>query len=54
VDLLVDLAPGRGLFDLGGFVGGAEAGLGVHVDVTTVGGLRPRLRPRVPAEAVAL
>jgi predicted nucleotidyltransferase len=37
VDLLVDLAPGRGLFDLGGFISGAEAALGVHVDATTVG-----------------
>ncbi len=54
VDLLVDMAPGRGLFDLGGFISGAEAALEVHVDVTTVGGLRPRLRERVLAEAVAL
>ncbi len=54
VDLLVDLAPGRGLFDLGGFISGAEAALGVHVDATTVAGLRPRLRPRVLAEAVTL
>jgi predicted nucleotidyltransferase len=53
VDLLVDLAPGRGLFDLGGFISGAEAALGVHVDATTVGGLRARLRGRVLAEAVA-
>lgn len=54
VDLIVDLAPGRGLFDLGGFISGAEAALGVHVDVTTVGGLRSRLRGHVLAEAVAL
>lgn len=54
VDLLVDLAPGRGLFDLGGFISGTEAALDVHVDVTTVGGLRPRLRQRVLSEAVAL
>ncbi|WP_230205303.1 nucleotidyltransferase family protein [Parafrankia elaeagni] len=54
VDLLVDLAPGRGLFDLGGFISDTEATLNVHVDVTTVAGLRPRLRPRVLAEAVAL
>ncbi|WP_239382034.1 MULTISPECIES: nucleotidyltransferase family protein [unclassified Frankia] len=54
VDLLVDLAPGRGLFDLGGFISDAEAALDVHVDVTTVAGLRPRLRGRVLAEAVEL
>lgn len=54
VDLLVDLEPGRGLFALGGFISGAEAALDVHVDVTTVGGLRARLRDRVLAEAVAL
>jgi predicted nucleotidyltransferase len=54
LDLLVDLAPGRGLFDLGGFISGAEAALDVHVDATTVGGLRPRLRQRVLSEAVAL
>jgi len=54
VDLLVDLAPGRGLFDLGGFISDTEAALDVHVDVTTVAGLRPRLRGQVLAEAVEL
>ncbi len=54
LDLLVDLAPGRGLFDLGGFISEAEAALDVHVDATTVAGLRARLRQRVLAEAVAL
>ncbi|WP_250285304.1 MULTISPECIES: nucleotidyltransferase family protein [unclassified Frankia] len=54
VDLLVDLSPGRGLFDLGGFISGAEAVLDVRVDATTVAGLRPRLREQVLAEAVAL
>ena len=54
VDLLVDLAPGRGLFDLGGFISDTEAALDVHVDVTTVAGLRPRLRSQVLAEAVEL
>jgi hypothetical protein len=54
LDLLVDLAPGRGLLDLGGFISGTEAALKVHVDVTTVAGLRPRLRQRVLSEAVAL
>jgi len=54
VDLLVDLAPGRGLFDLGGFISDTEATLDVHVDVTTVAGLRPRLRGQVLAEAVEL
>ncbi|WP_239337923.1 nucleotidyltransferase family protein [Frankia sp. CiP3] len=44
VDLLAGLAPGRGLFDLGGFISDAEAALDVHVDVTTVAGPRSRLR----------
>jgi uncharacterized protein len=48
VDLLVDRAPGRGLFDLGGFIIDTEAALDVHVDATTMAGLRPRLRGRVP------
>ncbi len=54
LDLLVDLAPGRGLFDLGGFISGTEAALDVQVDATTVGGLRPRLLQRVLSEAIAL
>ena len=54
VDLLVDLAPGRGLFDLGGFISGAQAALQVHIDATTVAGLRPKLRERVVSEAVDL
>jgi uncharacterized protein len=54
VDLLVDLAPGRGLFDLGGFISDTEAALDVHVDVTTMAGLRPRLRGQVLDEAIEL
>jgi predicted nucleotidyltransferase len=37
-----------------GFISGTEEALEAHVDVTTVGGLRPRLRERVLPEAVAL
>jgi predicted nucleotidyltransferase len=54
VDLLVDLEPGYGLIALGSFIAEVEEALGVRVDVATVGGLRPRLRERVLAEAIGL
>jgi hypothetical protein len=47
VDFLVDLEPGRDLFDLGEL-------LGRPVDVVTGKGLRPRIRERVRASAVEL
>lgn len=54
VDLLVDLEPGRSLLDLGGLVMDLSDVLGVEVDVVTEPGLKPRVRARVLAEAVAL
>lgn len=54
VDLLVDLEPGRSLMDLGGLVMDLADLLGVDVDVVTEASLRPRVRTRVLAEAVAL
>ena len=54
IDLLVDLEPGRSLFDLGGLLVDLEQFLGRAVDVVTERGLRERIRPRVLAEAVPL
>ncbi len=54
VDFLVDLDPGRTLFDLSGLLLDLEALLETSVDVLTERGLRPRIRERVLAEAVPL
>jgi predicted nucleotidyltransferase len=54
IDFLVDLAPGRSLFDLGGLLYELQQLLGRSVDVVTTAGLRPRIRDRVLSEAVAL
>ena len=54
VDFLVDMEPGRTLFDLSGFLLDVEALLQLRVDVVTERGLRPRIRERVLTEAVPL
>ena len=54
VDFLVNLAPGRSLFDLGGLLYELEQLIGRRVDVLTPAGLRPRIRDRVLREAVAI
>lgn len=54
VDFLVDLQPGRSLFDLGGLLMDLQEFLGRPVDVVTEKGLRERLRQRVLREAVPL
>ena len=54
VDLLVDMEPGRSLFDLGGLLMDLQDLLGCNVDVVTERGLRGRIRERVLKEAVAL
>ncbi len=54
VDMLVELAPGRSLFDLGGVLMDLENLLGCKVDVVTERGLRKRIRERVLKEAVPL
>jgi predicted nucleotidyltransferase len=54
VDLLVDLEPGRSLFDLGGLLSEVSELLGCEVDVVTEKGLRPRIREQVLREAVRL
>jgi predicted nucleotidyltransferase len=54
IDLLVDMEPGRTLLDLGGLLMDLQVLLGQNVDVVTERGLKPRIRERVLAEAVAL
>jgi uncharacterized protein len=54
VDFLVDMEPGRTLLDLGGLLIDLRSLLGQNVDVVTERGLKPRIRERVLAEAVAL
>jgi len=54
VDFLVNLAPGRSLFDLGGLLYELQKLLVRNVDVVTPAGLRPRIRDRVLREAVPI
>lgn len=54
VDFLVNLAPGRSLFDLGGLLYELQQLIGRRVDVVTPAGLRPRIRDRVLGEAVPI
>jgi uncharacterized protein len=54
LDLLVDMAEGRGLFDLIALSNDLEESLGVDVDVVTEASLSPYIRDRVLDEAVAL
>src|SRR5260370_30636292 len=53
IDLLVDLEPGRSLFDLGGLLMDLQDLLGHKVDVVTEKGLRERIREHVLKEAVS-
>lgn len=54
LDLLVDVLPGRSLFDLIAFSQELEERLGHRVDVVSDGGLSPYLRERVYHDAVPL
>ena len=54
IDFLVDMEPGRSLFDLGGFLVDLEKLLNSKVDVVTERGLKERIRDRVVNEAVLL
>ena len=54
IDLLVDMAPGRSLFDMGGLLMDLQEMLGHNVDIVTPQGLRDRIRDRVLKEAVVL
>jgi uncharacterized protein len=54
VDFLVDLEPGRTLFDLGALLMELRDFLGLKVDVVTERGLKPRIREHVLKEAETL
>ncbi len=54
LDLLVDVAPGRGYFDLAGFALDVEDLMHVFTQVATENGLKLRIRKRVLAEAIPL
>ena len=52
IDFLVEMEPGRSLFDLGGLSIDLQALLDLKVDVVTEKGLKERIRDRVLDEAV--
>ena len=54
LDVLVDLEPGRSLFDLGGLLVDLQDLLQCRVDLTTEAGLHWYIRDRVVEEAVLL
>lgn len=54
IDFLVELEPGRSLFDLGGLQYDLQALFGCPVDVVTERGLKARIRDRVVREAAPL
>jgi predicted nucleotidyltransferase len=54
IDFLVEMEPGRSIFDLGGLLYDLQELLGVEVDVVTVRGLRSRIREQVLKESVPL
>lgn len=54
VDFLVDMEPGRTLFDMGGLLMDLRDLLGLEVDVVTEQGLKPRIRDRILKEAELL
>lgn len=54
VDLLVDLAPGQSLLDLGAFQMDVQDLLGRRVDVVTTAGLGERRRDQATADALPL
>jgi len=54
IDFLVEMEPGKTLFDLGGFAYDLEKLLGRRVDVCTISLLRDPIRSRVVSEAVPL
>lgn len=54
IDFLVDMDPGRSLFDLGGLLMDLHKLLGVDVDIATEKGLRSRIHDQVLKEAIVL
>ncbi len=54
IDFLIDMEPGRTLFDLGGLLYELRELLGIPVDVVPEKGLRDNVRSNVIKEAVPL
>ncbi len=54
IDLLIEMEPGRSLFDLSGFLVDVEELLNWPVDAVTEKGLKPRIRDQVLREAIPL
>lgn len=54
IDFLVEMEPGRSLFDMGGLSFDLQTLLHRKVDIVTPRGLKQRIRDRVISEAVAL
>jgi predicted nucleotidyltransferase len=54
LDILIDLEPGRSLFDLGGLLMDLEELFGCRVDVGEIAAFRAPARERILSEAVAL
>jgi uncharacterized protein len=54
VDFLVDLEPGRTIFDLAGLLGDLRDLLGIPVDVIESRSIHPYLRSRILEEAISL
>ena len=54
IDFLIDMEPGRTLFDLGGFLYELRELLGIPVDVVPEKGLREHVKSNVIREAVPL
>jgi len=54
LDLLIDVAPGHGYFDMVAFALDVEDLIGVFTQVATERGLKRRMRERILAEAVTL
>lgn len=54
IDLLVRMAPGRRVFDIGGLLMDLQALPGRRVDIVTERGLRPRIRAQVLRDAVPM
>lgn len=54
IDFLIDLEPGRTLFDLGGLLYELRELLGVPVDVIPEDGLRENIRSNIVREAIRL
>ncbi|MCA1673931.1 MAG: nucleotidyltransferase family protein [Actinobacteria bacterium] len=54
LDLLIDVAPGHGYFDMTGFALDVEELLEVFTQVATSNGLKQRMKDKILAEAVPL